>query len=71
MADLTTTYMGLTLPSPLLLASSSLSNRIENFQAAERSGAGAVVLRSLFEEQLEAVDSYLQEVLAQGAESFP
>src|SRR5574340_825012 len=54
MSDLTTEYLGLTLPSPLVLASSALSNRVENLQAAEAHGAGAVVLRSLFEEQLEA-----------------
>lgn len=66
MADLSTTYLGLALPSPLLLASSSLSNRVENFQLAEECGAGAVVLRSLFEEQIEAADTALQEALAQG-----
>jgi len=66
MADLTTSYLGMTLPSPLLLASSSLSNRVENFQLAEESGAGAVVLRSLFEEQIEAADSALQEALSYG-----
>lgn len=54
MADLVTEYMGLALPSPIVLASSALSNRVENLQAAEAHGAGAVVLRSLFEEQLEA-----------------
>jgi dihydroorotate dehydrogenase (fumarate) len=70
MADLTTTYMGLTLPSPLVLASSSLSNRVENFQVAEQCGAGAVVLRSLFEEQIEAVDTALQEALDRNADSF-
>jgi dihydroorotate dehydrogenase (fumarate) len=70
MADLSTTYMGLTLPSPLVLASSSLSNRVENFQIAEQHGAGAVVLRSLFEEQIEAVDTALQEALERNADSF-
>jgi len=70
MADLSTTYMGLSLPSPLVLASSSLSNRVENFQIAEQHGAGAVVLRSLFEEQIEAVDSALQEALERNADSF-
>jgi dihydroorotate dehydrogenase (fumarate) len=71
MADLSTAYMGLTLPSPLVLASSSLSNRIENFQAAEASGAGAVVLRSLFEEQIEAARSELEERTSAGSESNP
>ena len=71
MADLSTTYLGLQLPSPIILASSSLSNRVENFQIAERHGAGAVVLRSLFEEQIEAVESALQEALSFGAETTP
>ncbi len=69
MAELTTEYLGLTLPTPILLASSALSNRIENLQVAEGHGAGAVVLRSLFEEQIEAADSALQEELSRGAES--
>jgi len=70
MADLSTSYMGLSLPSPLVLASSSLSNRVENFQVAEQHGAGAVVLRSLFEEQIEALDTALQEALEQNASGF-
>jgi dihydroorotate dehydrogenase (fumarate) len=71
MAELSTTYMGLRLPTPLVLASSSLSNKVENFQAAEAAGAGAVVLRSLFEEQIEAAQSALDEELSRGSESNP
>jgi len=71
MADLSTTFMGLKLPSPLVVASSSLSNRVENFQAAEASGAGAVVLRSLFEEQIEAAETELEEKLSVAADSSP
>jgi len=70
MADLSTSYMGLSLPSPFVLASSSLSNRVENFQVAEQHGAGAVVLRSLFEEQIEALDTALQEALEQNSAGF-
>jgi dihydroorotate dehydrogenase (fumarate) len=71
MADLTTEYLGLKLPSPLLLASSALSNRIENLEAAEGHGAGAVVLRSLFEEQIEADNTLLEEAAASHADSNP
>lgn len=71
MADLTTSYLGLSLPSPLVLASSSLSNRVENFQLAEQSGAGAVVVRSLFEEQIEAADTALQEAITYGSDITP
>lgn len=71
MADLQTSYLGLKLPSPLVLASSNLSNRVENLQIAEQHGAGAVVLRSLFEEQIEAADSQLQEALAASTLATP
>ncbi len=71
MAELVTEYMGLVLPSPLVLASSAFSNRLENLEMAEGHGAGAVVLRSLFEEQIETASSALEEELARGAESNP
>ncbi|MGK7909329.1 MAG: dihydroorotate dehydrogenase-like protein [Synechococcus sp.] len=51
--DLTTTYMGLELRSPLVpSASAPLTHEIENVKKMEDAGAGAVVLHSLFEEQL-------------------
>jgi dihydroorotate dehydrogenase (fumarate) len=71
MADLSTQYLGLQLPTPLVLASSALSNRVDNLEMAEGHGAGAVVLRSHFEEQLEAQNSALEEELARGADSNP
>jgi dihydroorotate dehydrogenase (fumarate) len=66
MADLSTSFMGLSLPTPVVFGSSALSNRLENLQMAEGHGAGAVILRSLFEEQIEAADSALQEELSRG-----
>ena len=71
MANLTTEYLGLQLPSPMILASSALSNRLENLEAAEGHGAGAVVLRSLFEEQIEAANTELEDAGQQHAESNP
>jgi dihydroorotate dehydrogenase (fumarate) len=71
MAELTTEYMGLPLASPLVMASSALSNRVDNLETAEGHGAGAVVLRSLFEEQIEAANTALEEELLRGAESNP
>ncbi|HSN13796.1 MAG TPA: dihydroorotate dehydrogenase-like protein [Anaeromyxobacteraceae bacterium] len=71
MADLRTKYLGLELPSPLVVASSSLSNRVDGLEAAEGYGAGAVVLRSLFEEQLEAQQTALDEELSRGQDSNP
>ncbi len=52
MDKLTTTYLGLNLCSPVIVASSRLTSDIRNLQLAEENGAGAVVLKSLFEEQI-------------------
>jgi dihydroorotate dehydrogenase (fumarate) len=51
--DLTTTYLGLSLRSPLVPSASPLSEKIENVRQMEQAGAAAVVLHSLFEEQIE------------------
>jgi dihydroorotate dehydrogenase (fumarate) len=53
MADLSVTYMGLKLANPLIVSSSSLTNTVAKVKRCEDSGAGAVVLKSLFEEQIE------------------
>ena len=52
MGKLTTKYLGLTLKSPLIVSSSRLTSGIESLRSAEENGAGAVVLKSLFEEQI-------------------
>jgi dihydroorotate dehydrogenase (fumarate) len=52
MADLTTKYMGLTLRNPIIIASSGLTDSSGKIAELERNGAGAVVLKSLFEEQI-------------------
>lgn len=52
MADLTTTYLGLNLKNPLMLSSSGLTSTIESLKKAEKAGASAVVLKSLFEEDM-------------------
>ena len=78
MADLQTNYLGLPLRNPLIVAASSVSSRVENIQLAERFGAGAVVLRSLFEEQILADRVQLEDTLtiasdshAEAADYFP
>jgi dihydroorotate dehydrogenase (fumarate) len=53
--DLTTNYLGLSLRSPLVPSASPLSEKIDNVRAMEQAGAAAVVLHSLFEEQIETV----------------
>jgi len=55
--DLTTNYLGLSLRSPLVPSASPLSEKIENIRHMEQAGAAAVVLHSLFEEQIEAASS--------------
>lgn len=54
MADLSTTYMGLSLRNPLVVASSSLSGSVDGVKRCAAAGAGAIVLKSLFEEQIVA-----------------
>lgn len=58
MINLATNYLGITLKNPLIVGSSGLTAHIEKIVKAEDAGAGAVVLKSLFEEQiaLEAAD---------------
>ena len=52
--DLTTTYLGISLRTPLVVSASPLSEEIDNIKRMEEAGAAAVVLHSLFEEQTEA-----------------
>jgi dihydroorotate dehydrogenase (fumarate) len=52
MIDLSTDYLGLKLRSPLVVGSSGLTKSIDNLELCEKKGAGAVVLKSLFEEQI-------------------
>jgi dihydroorotate dehydrogenase (fumarate) len=54
MTDLSTTYMGLALKNPIIVGSSDLTMSVDGVRECERAGAGAVVLKSLFEEQIEA-----------------
>jgi dihydroorotate dehydrogenase (fumarate) len=54
MADLSTRYMGLALRNPLVVASSSLTGNLSGVEQAAAAGAGAIVLKSLFEEQIVA-----------------
>lgn len=52
MPNISTSYLGLQLKSPIIAASSGLTNSIEDIKAIEEAGAGAVVLKSLFEEEI-------------------
>jgi dihydroorotate dehydrogenase (fumarate) len=69
--DLQTTYLGLSLRSPLVASASPLTGRLESLLALQRAGAGAVVLPSLFQEEVEDDSLRLHEQLETGALSFP
>jgi dihydroorotate dehydrogenase (fumarate) len=51
MAGLSTSYMGLNLRNPIVVSSSDLTNTVDRIKKCEEAGAGAVVLKSIFEEQ--------------------
>lgn len=59
MKNLETTYLGLTLKNPVVVASSGLSSSVEKIRSLENAGAAAVVLKSLFEEQINSEVSHL------------
>lgn len=70
MSDLTTSYMGIPLSSPLIVGACSISGMVDRVRLAEQAGAGALVIRSLFEEQIQVDTLRLEESLQVGAESF-
>ncbi len=70
MLDLTTTYLGLKLRNPLVVSPSPLSEQIGNILRMEDAGASAVVLHSLFEEQITIESQNLDRALSAGTESF-
>ncbi|HEY3372669.1 MAG TPA: dihydroorotate dehydrogenase-like protein [Prolixibacteraceae bacterium] len=59
MTNLETSYMGLKLKNPIIVASSGLTNSIERIKDLEIAGAGAIVLKSIFEEQINNEVSHL------------
>ncbi len=67
---LETTYLGLRLGCPLVPSASPLSEEIDNLRRMEDAGAGAVVLHSLFEEQIEQEARTLAHYLSHGTDSY-
>ena len=67
MPDLSTTYMGLRLKNPLIAGSSGLTGTLEGLQDLQDGGVGAVVLKSIFEEEIAAeYDDVLTEAKRKG-----
>lgn len=68
--DISTKYLGKKLKSPIVPSASPLSRDVSSIRLMEDSGAGAVVLESLFEEQIIHEKNELDYFLSQGTESF-
>lgn len=68
--DLTTTYLGLTLKNPIVPSSSPLSRSVDGIKRLEDAGASAVVIYSLFEEQIEQEMHLLDHYLQHGTNSY-
>ena len=68
--DLTTRYMGLPLKSPFVASASPLSENLDMIRRLEDHGASAVVMFSLFEEQIRHDDAAVRHFLSAGTESF-
>ena len=69
--DLTTRYLGLTLKNPLIASASPLTSDLGNLRRLEDYGAAAVVLPSIFEEQIEAEEAETERLTTFRGESFP
>ena len=65
-----TTYMGLDLNSPLVVSACTLSEQTDNIVKMEDNGAGAVVLFSLFEEQIRKEEALFNGVLSETSYAF-
>jgi dihydroorotate dehydrogenase (fumarate) len=70
MIDLSTTYMGIKLQNPLVVSPSPLCEKIDNIKKMEDAGASAVVLQSLFEEQINFESDELDRFLMRGTETY-
>lgn len=68
--DLTTKYLGLKLKNPIVPSASPLSKTVERVKMLEDAGAAAVVVYSLFEEQIEHEDNEFEHYMSYGTESF-
>jgi dihydroorotate dehydrogenase (fumarate) len=70
MVDLTTTYLGLQLKNPLVASPSPLTEKVENVKRMEEAGVAAIVMYSLFEEQIIHESLELDHFLNRGTETY-
>ena len=71
MVDLSTTYLGLHLKNPLVASASPLSKKIDKARKLEEAGISAIVMYSLFEEQIIQESLELDHYLSRGTDAFP
>ena len=67
MIDLSTKYMGISLRNPIVVASSGMTSTVEKIVECETAGAGAVVIKSLFEEQINVETAEMMKNVDMGA----
>jgi dihydroorotate dehydrogenase (fumarate) len=70
MANLQTKYMGITLATPIVAGASDLTSNVDTIKKIEESGAGAIVLKSLFEEQIQLERLQLEEDMDTGSNLY-
>src|ERR671925_1379492 len=71
MIDLSTTYLGLNLKNPLVASASPLSKKIDKARKLEEAGISAIVMYSLFEEQIIRESLELDHYLSRGTNTYP
>jgi dihydroorotate dehydrogenase (fumarate) len=69
--NLVTSYLGLSLKSPVVAGASPLTGELDNIRRLEDLGAGAVVLPSIFEEQIEQEEQLIEHIDTIGIDSYP
>ena len=68
--DLSTKYLGLSLNNPIVVASCGLTKTVDQIKKCEQAGAGAVVMKSVFEEQIRDADSGISDSVAMHPEAL-
>ncbi len=68
--DLTTTYLGLELKNPLVASSTPMTGTLDGVRRLEEAGIGAIVLPSVFEEEIEHEAMEMQRLMERGTDSF-
>ena len=67
MADLNTSFAGLLLKNPIIIGSSGLTDSVEKNKKLDEAGAGALVLKSLFEEQIMLESAQMQQEIGRAS----